>query len=247
MTKVVLLALALILNVTCVRNVSQSQGTESGSSNAAAPPMPNSAANFAGDSDAERKKSVPSAYRDVDFNNFDYVTTLRGRIRLKDGHYEYTHPRGLGGDTFNLSDVHYVDLTGDGKEEAIVNLNQLSCGASCDGGSHLFYFYLTKNGQPREFWRLETGSLAYGCGLKSFVLAKRQITLEVFTSCHLKGRILESGPDPYAASGGKFFAASFTRFRFKFSGHRSEVENRELLPYPQNDVKGYQAVMSINQ
>src|SRR5712692_2695205 len=111
-----------------------------------------------GSKDSEEKKKVPAAFKNIDFKNFSYPTSFkRASIRLKDGTYEYAVRRGGGGDTFDLMDVDYVDLTGDGEKEAVVRLDWVSCGVSCDGGSDLFYFYSIKRGRPVLLSRIEMG------------------------------------------------------------------------------------------
>jgi hypothetical protein len=84
---------------------------------------------------------------------------------------------------FNLQDVYYKDVTGDGSPEAIVRLLHLRCHGSCDGGADLFYIYSRHNGKLKNIWRYETGSYAYGCGLKSFTLGNKQIVMELFGQC----------------------------------------------------------------
>jgi len=128
----------------------------------------------------------------VDFRNFTYPSSLsKSGVTLKDGNREYEDPVS-GGDRYHLQDVDYADLTGDGKKEAFVNVVRVICGGSCDGGSHLFYIYSVKQNKPSLLWRIESGSVAYGCGLKSFVVNRSTITLEAFRKCHLKGASLDS-------------------------------------------------------
>jgi hypothetical protein len=84
-------------------------------------------------SDSELKNDVPPEYRDIDFRNFSYPISARNKlIRLKDGRYEYEHDKKLGNGWFDFDDVDYADLTRDGKKEAIVRLNWVACGVSCD-------------------------------------------------------------------------------------------------------------------
>ena len=84
---------------------------------------------------------------------------------------------------FNLEDVYYQDVTGDGSPEAIVRLLHLRCSGSCDGGADLFYIYSRRNGRLKNIWQYETGSYAYGCGLKSFSLRGKQVVLELTNGC----------------------------------------------------------------
>ncbi len=181
-------------------------------------------------SEIEKDQNVPLAFRGTDFKNLAYPTSLRGWIRLQDGRFEYSRVKGTGGgDTFDFSDVHYVDLTGDGNKEALVRLIQISCGASCDGSSDLFYIYSGRQRRLRLLTRIETGSLAYGCGLKSLIVESGKISLEVFGKCHLKGRSLERfyGEEEV----GKFEAKAITRFLFELKGRALVLQKREVFPY----------------
>jgi hypothetical protein len=243
-----LLALALILVANCGKHVSPTD--DSGNVNQNQRPvvtglLPEPADNSRGDAREAEKKARPAAFKDIDFRNFLYVTSLRPSLRLQDGNFEYANPEG-GGDTVELAGVSYVDLTGDGKEEAVVELLQVSCGGSCDGGSHLFYFYSSHNSKPKPVWRFETGSLGYGCGLKSFVVRKRQMTLETFNNCRFNGPVLESSFDPNETGDDKFRAVSFTRLVLEFDGKTFAPTKRELFPYPEGDVRNYSAKVSVS-
>jgi len=188
--------------------------------------------------DLIRSQETPAAFSRIDFKNFSYSTNLRGRIALKDGTYRYENPQGGAGDTFTFYGVSYLDLTGDGADEAVVGLLAVSCGGSCDGGSLLFYFYESRRNKLRLITRLETGSLAYDCGLKSFSLIGSKLTLELFRTCDFRGssfQVLEDA-DMY---GGKFQAQSFTRFLFKFDKNSFALKKREVLPFPPGDAKNY--------
>ncbi len=202
-------------------------------------------------SGTEEERSVPADFAAIDFKNFSYATNLKGKVTLKDGEREFPNPGYLGGATYKLSSVDYADLTGDGKEEAIVALSLLTCGGSCDGGSHLFYFYSAGTRRPRLLSRMETGSLAYGeCGLKSFDLKHRNLTLELFQVCRARGPAFK--PLPYGGvsdsfeSHGKFGARSFTRFLFQFDGRRFGIKQRQILPFTPGDVRGYQPTISVS-
>jgi hypothetical protein len=182
----------------------------------------------------------------VDFRNNTYATSLRGDIKLKNGTHEYTYPDGSGGDIFDLENVYFADLTNDGQDEAVVHLRAVSCGGSCDGGSDLFYFYSAANNEAKLLSRIETGSAAYECGLKSFVLTKQQLVLELFRTCRARGETFESLNDPKFSSGNKFEAHSFTRFVFSFNGKTFVVKKREVLPFPARNNLNYPATVTVS-
>jgi len=194
----------------------------------------------------DEKKEVPSEFRIVDFKNFSYPISWKHRtIPLKDGRAEYFQDKYLGNAWFDFDDVDYIDLTGDGNKEAVVQLSAVMCGGSCDGGSALFYFFTSKQGKLTLLSRMETGSIAYECGLKSFTLTGRKLVLEVFRRCSFDGVSLNSAYDADAV-GGKFIASEFTRFEFVFKGRRFVQKKRELIANPENNVKNYPSKVSIS-
>ena len=206
-------------------------------------PTPPSGGEAAAEPVAE--KDVPPEFEKVDFKNFSYPTTMRKRdIRLKDGSSEYPDPYG-GGDTFDWEGVDFADVTGDGKKDAFVQLHRVSCGVSCDGGSYLFYVYTARRSKPNLYWRIETGSLGYGCGLKSLDVKGRKVTLELFNRCRLRGVYFErEAADEEFAS--KFGATEYTRFSFVSNGKRVALKGRQTFPFPQGDAKNYRAQISIS-
>jgi hypothetical protein len=195
----------------------------------------------------EKGKDAPPEFEKVDFKNFSYPTTAWKRdIRLKDGSYEHADPGndGGGGDTFDWEGVDFADVTGDANKDAVVQLHRVSCGGSCDGGSHLFYVYSARRNKPNLYWRIETGSLGYGCGLKSLDIKGRKVTLELFNKCRFKGVSPErvaAGEDGF----GKFGATAYTRFRFVSNGKTVALKGREIFPFPRGDVRNYRPEISI--
>ena len=202
--------------------------------------------------EAEAKESeVPAEFRGADFKNFSYPYSGSKRlVRLVDGKQEFYEDKELGNGWFDLKDVYYADLTGDGRAEAIVQLSAVLCGGSCDGGSNLFYFYSARGSGPKLLWRIETGSLGYGCGLKSFAGSKGSVVIEVFKKCRLDGEtfVSENEQEPGEPVGHifKFSARSITRFLFEFEGRRFALKKREVFPNPQQDVKNYSSSVSIS-
>lgn len=196
--------------------------------------------------DASEGNRSPSKFMGVDFKNSSYPTNWRNRrVRLKNG--EFVHPEGAGGDTYKFASVDLADLGDKRGPIAVVRLLLVSCGVSCDGGSHLFYFYTIRNRRPSLFWRIETGSLGYECGLKSFALSQKQLTLEVFRTCQTKGSSIQES-DPARRedeSGGKFRAKSFTRFVFEFNKGRFIKRRRQVLPNPNADIMNYEQQISV--
>jgi hypothetical protein len=188
----------------------------------------------------ERFKIVPEDFKQIDFKNFSYPYKFSyGRkinIALKNGEYEYDIANDRG--WFSLSDAYYVDLTDDGSPEAIVILWHVSCGASCDGGAGLFYIYTAHQNKLKSLWQYETGSLAYGCGLKSFTVKNRKMTMELFGRCF---------DETEESLGGKFQVRDTTRLIFGFNGRKFVEEEKEIISAPERSVLNYQPEISINE
>lgn len=243
MKRVLLFVLAVSLGANCASHLSSQANTS------AIQPTTQSAKTVTADSSEapspERENEVPSEFKGVDFKNFAYPSSFEsGSVQLTDGSYEYPRPEGVGGDTFEFRGVDFVDMTGDGKKEAIVQIHWVSCGGSCDGGSHLFYVYSSKQNKPALFWRIESGSTAYGCGLKSLVVDGRKINLELFNECLFKGATPVSTPTE--GEFGKFSALVYTRFLFESDRRRVALKKREVFPFTEGSAKNYSAEVSIS-
>lgn len=193
----------------------------------------------------EEKEKVPFQYRSIDFKNLSYQTSFRKQpIQLKEGIVEYEDKEHTGGDNFDFQAVDFIDLTGDGEKEAVVQLSRFSCGASCDGGSELYYIYSAHQKKLKLIWRIETGSLAYGCGTKSFATQNQQIILETFRDCQIKGAVLDNEFDPQEMT--KFDAKKYTRLIFGFNGQTFVPESREVFLYSEGSVMNHRAKININ-
>lgn len=187
----------------------------------------------------EPAKVVPEQFRRIDFANYSYPYKFHGRrsISLKNGEYEYDFEDDRG--WFNLSDVYYADVTNDGSPEAIVHLTHASCGASCDGGSGLFFIFTARPGGLKPVWQFGTGSLAYRCGLKSFAVSRGRITVELFGRCF-------DGAEPSQAVG-KFWARDTTRLSFVYDGRKVVEVKKEFISAPERNVMNHRPEISIEE
>ena len=198
----------------------------------------------------EKVNDVPPEFSKVDFKNFSYPITWRQQtVTLKNGHREFFEDKIFYNAWFDFMHVDFIDLTGDGSKEAVVDVLWVACGASCDGGSHLFYFYSMRNHKLRLLTHIETGAMAAEeCGLKSFILNKRELVLETFRVCRFNGISVvptrDSHPNPNF-SPGKYRADKFTRFVFHNRAGSFILRKREVLPYPQEDIGNYPQDISI--
>lgn len=140
----------------------------------------------------------------------------------------------------------YIDLTDDDKKEAIVFVGKVDCGVSCDGGSDLIYVYSAAPIKPKLLWHLETGSLGYGCAVKSFDVQNKRLTFEVFGQCALKNNSLEIS-DKSSAGLNKFVFTDSTRFVFEFDGRSFKAQSREVIPVGARSVMNYTSEIKINE
>lgn len=188
----------------------------------------------------DKFRVVPENFAEVDFENWKYGRYKFGGsdldLTLARGEYELAWKDG-GGETFSLDDVLYTDVTGDGKPEAIVNLSHLQCGGSCDGGSDLFYIYQSYKTGLKTIWQYETGSTAYGCGLKSVILTKKLIVVEMFGQCW--------EPASSFTTSGKFMVRDVTRSVFHFNGKRFVKRSTEVIAAPVKNLRSYTPELHI--
>jgi hypothetical protein len=116
----------------------------------------------------------------LDFKNFTYrplcIGTTPKRVTVKDG--EYSKETQMDGYvdrfSFNVMDVSYGDLNGDGKDEAIV------LGVCNTGGTGNFsegFIYTLRAGKPVLIARIPGGDRAYG-GLRSATVSKGILSVE---------------------------------------------------------------------
>ena len=186
---------------------------------------------------------VPQTFEHVDFKNHSYghyrlSSGKRMELILKEGEHRYDYPV-LDRGWFAFEDVYYTDVNADGNAEAVVLLWHVQCGGgSCNGGAALIYIYAAHKRKLQTLWRYESGSLAYGCGLKSFSVQARQIILDNF------GRCPHSAPDD--AGSAKFVIEDMTRSVFRFNGRRFTRRRAEFISVPSRDVKNYKPEIRIS-
>jgi hypothetical protein len=199
----------------------------------------------------EKANDAPAEFSKVDFKNFSYPITWRHQtVTLQNGRREFFEDKIFYNAWFEFMRVDYIDLTGDESKEAVVDLGWVACGASCDGGSHLFYFYSMRNHKLKLLSRIETGAMAAEeCGLKSFILNKRELVLETFRVCRFNGISVvptyDAHPNPNFHTG-KYRADKFTRFVFRNRAGRFMLQKREVLPFPQEDIGNYPQDISVS-
>jgi hypothetical protein len=188
-----------------------------------------------------KPKLVADNFHGIDFNNYTYPYRFSwGRnvhVAMKSGEYKYDLKTERG--WFSLAHVYIADITGDNRPEAIVMLWHVACGVSCDGGSALFYVYSFENRALKALWQYETGSLAYGWGLKSFAAKGTTLTVELFGRCSQRNQT--------ASATGKFQVTDATRLTFKSTGTQFVVRKRKFLSFPERSVLNYEPQIIVGR
>ena len=159
--------------------------------------------------------------RKTDFRNFTYPSFWsKGRIKIKDGKLSTESKHCM--TEYSVEGVKYLDLTGDGDEEAIVNVSDFTaCGSS--GVSQYYYVYTIRNNRLRLLWRFSTGSAGL-CGLKDFRIEKRELVFELFGECRIRGI-------KFAGGGIECCPEKYTRIRVAWTGHGFRQRSAKVFPY----------------
>jgi len=183
----------------------------------------------------QRFRVPPENFWAFDFMNYsygDYVSSDGKRLplTLRQGVLE-ENPG-----WFELKDVFYKDLTGDGIADAIVRMWHVQCDGLCNG-TDLFYIYSTSNGKLKNLWRYETGTYTYGCGLKYAMFGNKQIVMELFGRCSTQAMV---SPGP-----AKFLVEDSTFTVFEFDGHRFITKSAKYIIEPMRNVKHYEPEIRI--
>ena len=188
----------------------------------------------------EAFRIVPSNFRGLDFATRSYgdYRFRNGTIRdlvLIDGQFRES------GDTshsFELNDVFYTDLTGDGVPEAIVMMTHLECGRMCDGAKNLIYVY-SQHPRLQEILKYESGSGIEGCSLKSLTIENKQLTLDAFGKCPPASGIIGDFV-PYKTY-------DITRTEFAFDGKRLVPKKKRFLTLPNKQEVTYGVEVRISE
>ena len=183
----------------------------------------------------QRFRVAPENFWAFDFMNFSY-----GDYVSSDGkRHPLTIRQGVLEDDpgwFEVKDVFYKDLTGDGAIDAIVRLSHVQCDDLCYA-TDLFYIYATRNGKLKNLWRYETGSYVYGCGLKSLTLGDKQMVVELFGRCSTQAMV---SPGP-----AKFLVEDSTFTVFEFDGSRFITKSAKYIVEPMRNVKNWEPEIRI--
>jgi hypothetical protein len=188
------------------------------------PPLPDLNARF---------RVVPPNFRGINFmtrnyGNYEFSDGTSRDLVLIDG--KARDVENSQQEWFDVNDVLYTDLTGDGSPEAIVLLTHLECGQRCDGGRSLLYVY-SQNYPMQEILKYESGSGMEGCSLKSVSVTHKQLTLELFGKCP---QAPETSPEGVNSK-----PRYVTRLPFFFNGEELVPKSRSYLDVTNRDEVTY--------
>jgi hypothetical protein len=182
-------------------------------------------------------QAVPHrSIRSVDFRNFSYPSLptnkcSMSRVRVRNGTYgsikNFTRDRTPEGGCWavDVGLIEYGDVTGDGREEALVVLYAEVGGTS---SSSDVFIYTLKNAKPVLLWKFATGDRAEG-GLRRIYAKNGQLVVE------LAGKNKIIGGDLYAPDGtstGACCPTVFTRTKYRWvRGRFRQSGEGEVLPF----------------
>ena len=162
-----------------------------------------------------------SAIRKIDFKNFTYPELPTKKCSMKqvsllNGRYEApeTIPRKIPSvDCWSVvvGPVAYGDVTGDGEEEAIVDLYAELGGTE---GSQDIYIYTFRDGKPVLLWKFATGDRADG-GPRRIYAENGELVVELFGVGTAPGKKLYGTEDVGMAT-----PKHYTRTKYKWVGKR---------------------------
>jgi hypothetical protein len=148
-----------------------------------------------------------SPIRQIDFRNFTYTwddpvpldTTWRwldsspeSEIKVVDGTYRFDDEDDLGEGPvpfLSVVSVTYGDLTGDGTEQAAVELNYSTGGTN---NWDYLYVYKLRKGRPLLLGRLQSGNRGYG-GLIKVTVARGMLFTDFADKDQLRGECCSAG------------------------------------------------------
>lgn len=197
------------------------------------PPVATSEA-LASSSDGTLTDDVPpSNFRDVDFNNFAFPFGT-----LKDGSLDTRKPL-AGGTSYSVDEVLYVNLVDTPAKEALVTINKVNCGGSCDGGASSVYVYGTTSDVPRLLATLDLGSRAGGCSLKSLIVENQALSVTQFGRCRANTQLDRS------IQTCKFCSKGETVSTWSFVGRKLKRTNVSETDTPEQNVMNYKSEIEL--
>jgi hypothetical protein len=176
-----------------------------------------------------------SPIREIDFDNFTYPSGVigeKGGFKLRQGELLPKRRDSIGRPLdmwLVLNSVVYGDITGDGNEEAIINLGWVTGGTATP---NLIYIYTLRNEHPKLLWAFETGDRADG-GYRNIYAENGELVLELLGKDKIIGTDLSADDGVHL---GDCCATLFTRTRYLWDSKRfRQIGKAEILPMPQSN------------
>lgn len=167
------------------------------------------------------------AIRSVDFANFAFpwlreLGDSGKTLVLRNGELKPTHDKNgmveeMG---VTLQSITYGDVTGDGREEAMVVLSMVTGGSAIP---HATYIYEPQDGKPKLLWAFSTGDRAEG-GLRRVYAEKGELVIERYSPVNSKG---DCCPTLFARTHYKWQGKHFEQ-----GGNEEALRNSEGLGSP---------------
>jgi hypothetical protein len=172
--------------------------------------------------------SPSSPIRKVDFKNFTYPWYPTGyvppngrrRIRLQSGEMKVEAVKNTDRVWASLANVSYADLTGDGKEEAIVTV---TTNFDPNGSVACIFVYTLRGNEPKLLWSHETGDRANG-GLRNLRVEGFDLVVEQYD---IK---FDSAKGRYEEGTALCCPKRFIRSHYRWDGEHFEKSKSETLP-----------------
>lgn len=179
--------------------------------------------------------SPSSPIRKVDFKNFTYPWYPTGyvppngrrQIRLQSGEMKVEAAKNTDRLWASLANVSYADLTGDGKEEAIVTV---VTNFDPNGSLGCIFIYNIGTGEPRLLWSHETGDRA-NAGLRSIRVEGLDLVVEQYD---IK---FDWPKGKYEDETALCCPKRFIRSHYRWDGEHFEKSKSETLPNEYNNAR----------
>ena len=206
--KTALLAKILVLAVVFAFSACQKGAAENSAvsfSPVISPPMP------------QATPTPDSALRKIDFKNFTYpwpegLGSGEKSFALKNGERVFVMGGQMG---VSLAKAEYADVTGDGREEAFLDLSIQTGGSAMPS---MIYVYSLENEKPRLLWSFVTGDRAAG-GFKKIYAENGELIVETFGDNKFENNEWKFDY-PKDKFRGDCCPTAYTKIRFKWNGRK---------------------------
>jgi len=101
----------------------------------------------------------------------------------------------------------------------------------------VFFIYSRRNGKLKNIWRYETGSYAYGCGLKLLMVGDTEIIMDLFGRCSTR-KMVSPGP-------AKYLVEDLTSTVFEFDGRQFTTKSTRYITDGMRNVKNWESQIWI--